>query len=967
VTASVLPAGGLARLGGEGGGGGGGRRATATVASLVALLAGGFCVWLALAHPLSPGLALVFCGLVAAVVLVQPLWWPACLLGLLPLLGLMPWTGWITTEEFDLAVLAVAAGGYARLAWGLPAKVPTPDPFSATPPVPGVPNLAGMVRAYLWLLPLLGSTLVSMQIGVAAAGGLEWGWWQGYREPLNSLRLSKPIFEVLLLLPLWRAIGLADAARADRAFRLGLLLLLGLTAGVVVAERVAFVGLLNFSSDYRATGPFWEMHVGGAALDAALSAGLPFAVAALFLSKSPLRWAPLGALLVLGAYAALVTFSRIVLAAVPLGALVWWGLQARQAAWTTSMSASVHSIAPLGPLSPHIGHRSAQSKEGTGLLQALVGLVGFALLAWWCFPSSGYRGLLAFAAALAVLLPLAGLLRTLSLATWVLGVGLGLLGAGAVVLATLYLPRGAYLGFGAAWLATAALAWQGDKDAWAALLNTGNPNGATAPAADGLGGARVGGANVGGANVGGAAGAVVLQPSLLSTQAAPLALAAYVTTLSAFVAIAWHWGGAAAVPPVGVTVVLLFLLSCAAAAYRPVRRKQTLWPASPRWQVQTVAAMVLVAAVIGVFVGGGYMRQRVTEVQRDGGGRQEHWAQSLQMLNGADWVFGQGLGRFAANRALTGRVEDQTGDYRLQSSIEGGQHLALSSGKHAMGSGEYLRVSQRIVLPAAGPLRLQLKLRNTAPVQLWAEVCEKHLLYENQCIAFQQNIKPLLALASPDKAGPWQTVELSLADKNGGHSLQAWAGAAPRWIVFSVALADPGQRADLDNLVLTDAAGQSLLSNGDFEKGLARWFFSSDKNHLPWHAKNLPLHLLMEQGLVGLIAFSLATVVALWRLCWGGAKGHALAPLLAAGLVGLLVVGAIDSLLDMPRIAFLLLWMIGMALALPAPGDAAPKLRRSRSAGGRGSGRGSGRRRRSSSRSGGRSPQRDGSDSNAST
>ena len=46
----------------------------------------------------------------------------------------------------------------------------------------------------------------------------------------------------------------------------------------VVWERYAFTGLLNFSSDYRATGMFWEMHVGGAALDGYLALGVPFVV-----------------------------------------------------------------------------------------------------------------------------------------------------------------------------------------------------------------------------------------------------------------------------------------------------------------------------------------------------------------------------------------------------------------------------------------------------------------------------------------------------------------------------------------------------------------------------------------------------------------------------------------------------------------------------------------------------------------
>ena len=40
---------------------------------------------------------------------------PACFLviipALLPVIGLAPWTGWITFEEMDLLVLATASGG----------------------------------------------------------------------------------------------------------------------------------------------------------------------------------------------------------------------------------------------------------------------------------------------------------------------------------------------------------------------------------------------------------------------------------------------------------------------------------------------------------------------------------------------------------------------------------------------------------------------------------------------------------------------------------------------------------------------------------------------------------------------------------------------------------------------------------------------------------------------------------------
>jgi hypothetical protein len=55
------------------------------------------------------------------------------------------------------------------------------------------------------------------------------------------------------------------------------------------------------------------------------------------------------------------------------------------------------------------------------------------------------------------------------------------------------------------------------------------------------------------------------------------------------------------------------------------------------------------------------------------------------------------------------------------------------------------------------------------------------------------------------------------------------------------------------------------------------------------------------------------------RLTLGRARRHLLAPPLLAGLVGFLLVGAFDSLLDIPRVAFAFLWLLGVAATLRAP------------------------------------------------
>jgi len=301
------------------------------------------------------------------------------------------------------------------------------------------------------------------------------------------------------------------------------------------------------------------------------------------------------------------------------------------------------------------------------------------------------------------------------------------------------------------------------------------------------------------------------------------------------------------------------------------------------------------------------MSDRFTTSADDARVRQGHLHKVLSWLNAEDWWLGKGLGRFVDNYALSGNIEDQVGDYRLVKPGADGsrQALVITSGKHDQSWGAMFRVSQRVAVPAPGPLQVRLDVRVEQAVELHVDICEKHLLYAENCRSRQTGIKAA--------EGQWQPVNLTLEP----HSLSRGAWWAPRFIVFSVALGSSGHRMEVDRISLRDAAGHQLLANGSFEDGMARWFFSSDRHHMPWHAKNMAVHVLFEQGTLGLVAWAVALAAAIWRLTAGAAHRHPLAPALAAALVGVLVVGLVDSILDMPRIGWLLLLLMTVALALP--------------------------------------------------
>src|SRR5450631_4151983 len=75
-------------------------------------------------------------------------------------------------------------------------------------------------------------------------------------------------------------------------------------------ERIAYAAPWEFSSSYRTVAMFWEMHVGGAAIDAYLVLATPFVAWALWTTRTWWHWSAAAALAMLTGYACLTTFSR---------------------------------------------------------------------------------------------------------------------------------------------------------------------------------------------------------------------------------------------------------------------------------------------------------------------------------------------------------------------------------------------------------------------------------------------------------------------------------------------------------------------------------------------------------------------------------------------------------------------------------------------------------------------------------
>ena len=639
--------------------------------ALVSFAAGLTLAW---HHPIWPVAALIFFCLSC----IATAWWPGSWLlvvpAALPWLNFSPWTGWLVFEEFDLLLLGVFAGAYARLAWS------TDNGFAERGFHGNRRELRPSDIALHVLVVALGVLgFVSLLRGLDDAGGFTFSWFQGYTDPLNSLRVFKSLLFGILTIPLLRGEMRVSGTRAGNRLALGMVLGLAGVSVAVLWERAAYPGLFDFSTVYRVTALFWEMHVGGGAIDAYLAMAMPFVVWALWAARGPLRWVLSAVVALLSAYACLTTFSRGVYVAVAL---------------------------PLIPM-------------------ALV----------WLARTSG---------------------------------------------------------FGA------------------------SPS---------------------------------LGPSRSNGRASG-------------------------------------------------RR------AKAGWSLSLVIGLLIGAVLIGGTLG----MERFNKTDRDFAGRLAHWQLGIGLLNSsADWWLGLGLGRLPANYAR--RTPNAAGELpgRVLFNERGSgtpehPYVTIFGPATRRGLAGVFALTQRVGIEAGGVYRISMEVRSPVATSVAVQLCERHLLYDWYCQDALIRVRGL--------PGQWQRLAMQLS----GDELGRWPWYAPRLGMLGISVLDPGAGADFYNIGLMAADRKQLLANGDFSRSLAQWFPTSQYYFLPWHIDSLYLEVLIERGIAGLSVFAALLMWALMRLLSGPGRELDLSSYLAASLVGAASIGAVSSMMDVPRVAFLLFLLVFFSL-----------------------------------------------------
>ena len=282
-----------------------------------------------------------------------------------------------------------------------------------------------------------------------------------------------------------------------------------------------------------------------------------------------------------------------------------------------------------------------------------------------------------------------------------------------------------------------------------------------------------------------------------------------------------------------------------------------------------------------------------------------HWQSGVGLLKSpGDWTHGLGIGRFSAHYSRDVPGGGYSGRAEWRRAADGVPQVALS-GPEAEGQREgYFELTQRIDVGTAGGHRVRLRAHSEQPAELVVSVCERHLLYEFRC--------QLQSIAVPQSPAVGEAfVEAVLAgdpfeDRSPRERL--------RQGVVAVVPVHAASTVWLQSLELFDADGQQLLKNTDFSTGLQHWFPMGARYFLPWHIDNLYLDVLIERGLIGLAVFALWVLWAGASLLRGLRRGDPLAWVMTGAVLGLLSLGSVISVTEVPRVALiltLLMWSSG--------------------------------------------------------
>jgi len=309
-------------------------------------------------------------------------------------------------------------------------------------------------------------------------------------------------------------------------------------------------------------------------------------------------------------------------------------------------------------------------------------------------------------------------------------------------------------------------------------------------------------------------------------------------------------------------------------------------------------ALLAISVLIALPVLRGSMIQHRFEASyQDKSSRSAHWQNALSMRDDdlMTSLLGMGLGTYPRSFFWLNNENSKPANYEINT--EKDQAYLRLSGGDALFFGQYIAVK------AHTKYHLLLDIRSNKPhLNLSTSLCEKSLQYSFRCS------NQLITTSN----SAWEHEEQFIDSDVLGESVSAALLKRPVQLSFYNANG-VGQTIDITHVQLLDPDGVNLIENGDFSHSTDFWLFATEK-HNPWHIFNLWVHLLFDQGWLGLSAFILLFALAIYRCCLLLPKQTMFSSILLAAFSGFLVVAWVDSPFDAPRLTLLFFLLLYLAL-----------------------------------------------------
>jgi hypothetical protein len=366
--------------------------------------------------------------------------------------------------------------------------------------------------------------------------------------------------------------------------------------------------------------------------------------------------------------------------------------------------------------------------------------------------------------------------------------------------------------------------------------------------------------------------------------------------------IAYHWGGTEALPAIALLIGAAIAIT---VALRMIPRSAI------RLERNTAGLAAFCAIVFATVIpvsSSYYLGSRFSTVSDDLSVRLSHWHEAIDMMtpHASTTLFGMGLGRYPDAYFWSNTHDETPGTYSYGE--EGTRaYLRLRAPQYAIGYGEVIRMLQHVDLTPNSTYKLAFDIRRTDNnTEFGLSVCERWMLYPQNCVNAPVHLMPA--------DGNWHHYELTW---NSG-ALGRRIGPLPMPTQLEMSCFGANSYIDVSDLSLTDAAsGAEMISNGSFAHGNDFWFFSSDRNHFPWHIKNFFINEYFETGALGFIAITLLVCYVAVHLIARGLRGDVPAAAYLASLAGCMIVGLFDSIFDVPRLTLLFFLLIFTACLRP--------------------------------------------------